>query len=842
MHISLDGFRSLTVRALILFVASATTVFPQVTNPQSVLRVSAEDQTQKRVAGVTVQVKTADGRTVSTALTDEKGEVEFQRLPAGTYEVAVSGEGYEPLSRTGVDVSGGAPIQMRFTLIPKIELKEAVTVEGRASTPAQETTIPAGEFGRGQLYDLANKPANVADTLPLVPGVVRTQDGEISISGSGEHRSALVVNSADVTDPATGQFGMTIPVDSVERIEVFRSPFLAQYGRFTAGVVSVETRRGGDKWNFDVRDPLPAFRFRNGRLAGMLNASPRIVINGPLIKDKLFLSEGIEYRLFKDPVRTLAHPDREMKSESINSFTQLDYVISPKHTLTGTLHIAPRKILYANLSFFDPRPVTPNFSSRDYTGTLIDRLAIGGHLLESTFAVKQYGSDVWGQGTSGMVLVPSGNSGNYWNEQDRHASRYEWIEQLTPAPFTWSGTHNLRLGVSVSRTRTSGELIARPVEIVDTQGRLLERIGFLGGGRFERGDTEVAFYAQNHWVLRPQLAINFGMRVEGQEVAGSIRSAPRLGFSWSPFGKAETVIRGGVGVFYDRVPLSVYAFNQYPQRVITTYAANGAVLDGPRRYANVIGQAESDSPFVSYAKRAGNFSPHSATWNIELDQRFGRFLRTRFNYLESRSGGLVIMTPGRSDGGDALLLNGNGKSRYRQFEVTGKVVWSEEENLVMSYVRSRVRGDLNEFNEYLGNFPFPVIRPSEYANLATDLPHRFLAYGLIKAPWRLRFAPLLEYRNGFPYSTVDERQQYAGVPNSDATRFPNFYSLDLRLMKDFDIPYRKKKYTVRLSFVGYNVTNHFNPLDVHRNTADPQSGLFFGKYRRWFKMDFEVFF
>jgi outer membrane receptor for ferrienterochelin and colicin len=50
---------------------------------------------------------------------------------------------------------------------------------------------------------------------------------------------------------------MTVPVDVVERVDVFKTPYLAQFGRFTAGVVSVETRRGGDKWNFELNDPLP---------------------------------------------------------------------------------------------------------------------------------------------------------------------------------------------------------------------------------------------------------------------------------------------------------------------------------------------------------------------------------------------------------------------------------------------------------------------------------------------------------------------------------------------------------------------------------------------------------
>jgi hypothetical protein len=804
------------------------------------LRVIAESQSSQPIAGASVEI-TKDGKVIATAVTGERGEADFPTLSSGVFDLKLSKPDYQTLTQPGVTLTTGVATTVRVALVPRIEIKEGVEVEGR-SEAAQTPAVPAGEFGRGQLYDLANKPTTVADTLPLVPGVVRTQDGEISIAGAGEHRSALVVNAADVTDPTTGQFGMTIPVDSVEKIEVFTSPFLAQYGRFTAGVVAVETRRGGDKWTFDIRDPLPAFRFRSGHLAGLLNASPRVVFNGPLIKDKLFFSEGVEYRLFKDPVRTLPHPNREMKTESVNSFTQLDYIVSPTHTLTGTLHIAPRKVLYANLNFFDPRPVTPNFSSRDYTGTVIDRASVGGHLLESIFAVKRYSSNVWGQGAEQMVLTPTGNVGNYWNEQDRSASRYEWLEQLTPSAFKWIGVHNLRLGVSVTRTESHGEFTAQSVKITDVQGRLLQRIDFSGGSRFERKDTEVAFYAQDHWVLRPNVALNFGTRVEGQEIAGNLRIAPRLGFSWSPTTRASTVVRGGVGLFYDRVPLSVYGFDSYPERVLTTFSLSGAIIDGPRKFLNVIGESEKGAPLVNYANRAGNFSPHSATWNVELGQRFGRFLRTRLSYLESRAGGLIILTPGTSQGQDAMVLKGNGGSRYRQFEATAKLIWREEENLVMSYVRSSARGDLNEFNEYLGNFPMPIVRPTQYANLTTDLPHRFLAYGLIKFPWRVRVAPLLEYRSGFVYSTFNERQQYAGVPNSDNTRFPRFYSLDLRLMKDFDVPYRKKKYPVRISLVGYNVTNHFNPIDVHRNTADPEFGVFFGKYRRWFKFDFEVFF
>jgi hypothetical protein len=90
-----------------------------------------------------------------------------------------------------------------------------------------------------------------------------------------------------------------------------------------------------------------------------------------------------------------------------------------------------------------------------------------------------------------------------------------------------------------------------------------------------------------------------------------------------------------------------------------------------------------------------------------------------------------------------------------------------------------------------------------------------------------------------PYTVFDVFQNYIGAPNSDATRFPNFFSADLRVMRDFKV---SKKYTLRLSLTGFNLTNHFNALAVHENIADPLYSVFFGNYHRRYRFDFEVVF
>src|SRR6266852_4250453 len=104
-------------------------------------------------------------------------------------------------------------------------------------------------------------------------------------------------------------------------------PYLAQYGRFTAGVVTAETRRGGDKWDFSLNDPLPDFRIRSGHLQGLRDASPRVNVSGPIIANRLYFLEGGEYLLNKQAVRTLPFPFNEQRSEAINSFTQMDFNI-----------------------------------------------------------------------------------------------------------------------------------------------------------------------------------------------------------------------------------------------------------------------------------------------------------------------------------------------------------------------------------------------------------------------------------------------------------------------------------------------------------------------------------
>jgi outer membrane receptor for ferrienterochelin and colicin len=380
--------------------------------------------------------------------------------------------------------------------------------------------------------------------------------------------SALVINSVDVSDPATGRFGLSVPIDVVDSLHVLTSPYLAQYGRFTAGVVTAETRPGGDKWHFDLNDPLPEFRIRSGHVRGLKSATPRASFGGPIVQNCAFFSEGLEFVNNKIPIHTLPFPFNETKITSVNSFTQADFTLTPRQTLTATFHAAPQSIRYANLDFFNPQAVTPNDDTRSYTGAITHRLAIGEGLLQSTFSLSDIATTISPQGNLGMTVLPTGNSGNYFADQQRHSRRFESNELWSLKPMTGLGMHKIQFGSSVASTNDEGQLHAKTITMFDGQGAKLRTIAFTPGSSFDRSDLQPAAFVQDHWTFNSHLAVDAGIRTEAQTITATTRIAPRMGFVWSPTVGERTTVRGGIGAFYDSVPLNVYAFSHYPEQII----------------------------------------------------------------------------------------------------------------------------------------------------------------------------------------------------------------------------------------------------------------------------------
>ena len=195
------------------------------------------------------------------------------------------------------------------------------------------------------------------DALPLVPGVVRGPDGQINMNGARASQSAMTVNSANVTDPVTGDFAINLPIEAIESAQVLTNPYAAEYGKFTGGVTAVETRSGADKFNFDAAELLS--RVCDDAVAnGPASKRSRhgLTVSGPIKKNKLWFMQSFEYRFVRTPVYSLPPDKRDTGLESFDSVhpTRLGYqpqqpphqhllTVSRKTEIRRTQHLQSRR-------------------------------------------------------------------------------------------------------------------------------------------------------------------------------------------------------------------------------------------------------------------------------------------------------------------------------------------------------------------------------------------------------------------------------------------------------------------------------------------------------------------
>jgi len=98
--------------------------------------------------------------------------------------------------------------------------------------------------------------------------------------------------------------------------------------------------------------------------------------------------------------------------------------------------------------------------------------------------------------------------------------------------------------------------------------------------------------------------------------------------------------------------------------------------------------------------------------------------------------------------------------------------------------------------------------------------------------WQI--APLLEVRDGFPFSTVDEEQQFVGPRNSE--RFPLMVSLDLAVNRQIRIKGRRLRIGVRT----YHLLGTDAERDVDNNLNSPNYRTFYNGLEHKFGMTFQI--
>ena len=764
-----------------------------------------------RIPAVSVELRNVDGNiVVGKTTSDVVGQVTFPDVSPGRYVVQAVRDGFADTESAPFNVSPGETeqvlVEMRLTFV-----RESVDVVAPTNSPTESLQpVAVSDVLNGSKMDI--QPLSGDDfqsLLTVLPSIIRGPEGRLRIKGGAPTTGALQLSSASLNDPSTGDFDLELPSGAVESVEVLSNPFAAEYGRFSTSVTQVRTKRGSNEWVIKPGNLTPGF----GKGFAFINKfEPRLSISGPLKKDKLLFGEYLQYRYVRTPVRSLAG-EPQLGLDSFDSFTRLDAVLSSRHALTGGVIYFPRKITNATMTTFRPEETTPKFTQEGFSSGAVDRLILSADaVLESTIAIRWFEVDQGTKGDQPMVYAPQTQSGHFFNSQERNVRSFQYVQALTYAKEQWGGDHMFKVGMDVQNSHFDGGNFSHEVQAHGLDGWLAERTTYTSPlTQPEVTGTEFAVFVQDRWRVNDRLALELGFRTDRDDIVERVNFSPRVGVAVSLLPNGRGILRGGFGKFSERTPLSVGAFTQYDVQTVTRFASDGTPLGPPVTFVHTI-----EGPFKT---------PESIVQTVAWDQRFGRLFFFKAAYLHRNGSHSYTLDPDPIQG--QLALSSTGASKYWELETTGRFLASEHRDVTVSYVRSHSTRDLNDYDQFYGNFRNPIIRANENALSPTDVPNRMIVRGNIGLPGKWIFVPVYEWRTGFPWSKVNEYQDFV-EPRNTSGRLPAVSTLDFTLAR----PWRYKKYSFTGGIKIYNAFNTGNERDVQNNITSPEFGKFYNPIQR----------
>src|SRR6516164_3057912 len=824
--------RSAILTVLISGVLSGGVVAAKTVRLSGIVFTVGADQTQTLWPNARVSLKSLTTRREVSTVSDDLGRYSFTAILPGDYELSVTLAGFEALTRRITLPPDDPAPKADLQLTPR-KHSESVTVN--ANPTAVDLTSSSGGstvLTTTMLNSLVRLNDDFQEALPLLPGVMRGPDGLIHIKGGSANQTTALINNAAVGDPFTGLPALRLPTAAVESMRVLSNPFSAEYGGFSSGVIEVNTRGGTDEWKWLFEDPVPRFRWIDGSTHGIESLTPHLAFSGPLIKGKLFIFQSLYFGYDTVRVPSLPNPDNVRIDQRINTQTQLDWDIKPSHRLTAILTVDPEDTDHANIDTFNPPPVTNDYRQRGFFASVSDRWILSsGGFVESLFSFKRLDFRLFPEDAQpgAMTLFPEQNSGSFFAISDRHTWLLQGTQALHLRPVNFGGRHLFTFGYALSRSTYQGTEANLPVRVLREDGTLSSEITYGPRISSSAASNSVALYFHDNWQPLARLTLDVGLRLDHQSLASdALYAAPRIGFVYAPSKDNRTAIRGGAGLFYDKIPLNVAIFPSFLAQTITQFGADGvSVVEGPTTYAHVI------------ATNNGVLRlPYSVGATLQFDRKLRQNVLFRLGY-EHRQGYrefFVNPVPGALLEPAQLRLLNSGTQRYDEFLAMLRWNPTERTSMVASYVRSRAFGELNDYNQFFGNNPYPLIRPNQYGPLPSDAPNRFLLWGVIGLPYRLQFVPILDAHTGFPYSKLDLNWNYIGERN-EAGRFPTYVGFDTKIQYPFDFKFRGR----RIQFLGglkvIDIFNHYNPRDVQQYSGSPSYGVFYNSVGRLWRVD-----
>ncbi len=276
------------------------------------------------VAGAQVKATQADTGAVYTTTSDSSGLFRLNLIPAGTYKLEISAQGFKTTVQNSVPVSAGLDQGLGTLKLAVGGASE--TLEITAAAPLVETTQAqvTNTFSGVELQHYSGIQENEGlDNLALfTPGVNNTRDNTFSnsngpgfsVDGLRGRNNDQEIDGQNNNDNSVGGPSLFVSdTEFVQQYVIIDHQFGPEYGRNAGSVVNIITKSGGNNWhgsifgneNNSVLNSLTN-GFKNPRICepNCLSGPPRlnnefggVSIGGPMVKNKMFIFGGFDQQI-----------------------------------------------------------------------------------------------------------------------------------------------------------------------------------------------------------------------------------------------------------------------------------------------------------------------------------------------------------------------------------------------------------------------------------------------------------------------------------------------------------------------------------------------------------------
>jgi hypothetical protein len=810
----------------VLALGSAGTALSQ-ERPGS-LRGQVLDELGGAIVGATVTAIDAKG-TEKTVLTNNSGVYTINGLAPGKYTLRVVNSGFAIYENAEVVVVSGKAQQLDVTLkVALEEQKVTVAADNRELSTEPENNAGAVVLKGEDLDALPDDPDDLAAALQALAG-----------PSAGPNGGQIFV------DGFTG--GRLPPRASIREIRINANPFSAEYDRLGLGRIEILTKPGSDRFRGQV-----SFNFNDDALNArnpFADTRPAIQtrqyggnFGGPISKHKASFFVDFDKRDIDDQtliVAKILDPNNNIvdfnqtfaiPSRRTTFSPRVDYQINPSNTLVGR-YTYTKNTRIVGVGGFSLPTRAYDTEQTEHTVQFTETAVISKTIVNETRFQFEHSSNVQNADNSTPTLevqdaftgggsqVGQSHSDNNEAELTNNTSfamgqhslkvggRLRWVKDSSFSPQNFGGTF---VFFGAGAGLTSIQRYQRTI-ILQEQGATPAQIRAAGGGasqfRLSSGNPESEVsqwdfggYFQDDWKLRPNLTLSLGLRYENQSnIDSNFNFAPRVGFAWQPGGlQSKTVVRGGYGIFYDRVSenltMTALRLNGINQQQFTVENPDFVPL-----IPSVDQLIAFAAPGTVYRLQDGIEAPYTMQSVMSIERQLPHNFTIAGSYINIRSLHLLrtrqlnaplpgTFIPGDPNTGirpldcaDFIPPDINPSTRCNIFEYDSSGRYKQNQFIVNFNSRLHRNASLNAYYVYsransdtdgAGSFPAnPYDFTTEFGRASNDVRHRFVMSGTFRVPWGITLSPLIFVSSGRPFNIFLGRDLNNDTINNERPAF-----------------------------------------------------------------------